>query len=63
MNQVNNQEERNDKLDDHALENNAEYQEIIDDGSNINQSNVAEELNKILPSSGFDFAFDKVDSN
>lgn len=59
MNQVNNQEERNDKLDDHALENNAEYQEIIDDGSNINESNVSEELNKILPSSGFDFAFDK----
>lgn len=59
MNQVNNQEERNDKLDDHALENNAEYQEIIDDGSNINETNVSEELNKILPSSGFDFAFDK----
>jgi segregation and condensation protein B len=59
MNQINNQEERNDKLDDHALENNAEYQEIIDDGSHINESNVSEELNKILPSSGFDFAFDK----
>jgi segregation and condensation protein B len=55
MNQVNNQLEEQ----DHNLENNAEYQEIIDDGSSINESNVSAELNKILPSSGFDFAFDK----
>lgn len=55
MNQANNQLEEQ----DHNLENNAEYQEIIDDGSSINESNVSEELNKILPSSGFDFAFDK----
>ena len=59
MNQINNQEEQNLKSDDQALENNAEYQEIIDDGSNINESNISEELKKILPSSGFDFAFDK----
>lgn len=56
MNQVNNQQ---DTSENHDLENNKEYQEIIDDGSNLNEANVSEELNKILPSSGFDFAFDK----
>lgn len=53
MNQVNNH------MEDNSLENNKEYQEIIHDGSEINKDNVSEELNKILPSSGFDFAFDK----
>jgi segregation and condensation protein B len=65
MNQVNNELEKDVVEYKEALENQEaqssekEYKEIMEDGSNINQENVSEELNKILPSSGFDFAFDK----